>query len=121
VFSALRIEKQKRRSLTLNHPSRNLAPDTVAGDTDIFADCRRVVHVGAVELVAEQEGLVVLFESVCRFGVAAAVGESNEGGYDAEDEVVDAHFGGWRAVDSGAQRSTKRLEIAGGVANDVEV
>jgi hypothetical protein len=38
--------------------------------------------------------LVVRHEGICWLGVAAAVGEREEGGYDAEDEVVNAHVGG---------------------------
>jgi hypothetical protein len=92
-------EAAKWEKLTLNHPSLNLVPDTVAGDGDIFADCRRVVDLGAVELVAKQHGLVVRLEGVCwRCVVAAAVGEREEGGYDAEEEVVGAHLGGWKGM-----------------------
>jgi hypothetical protein len=91
-------EAAKWEKLTLNHPSLNLVPDTVAGDGDIFADCRRVVDLGAVELVAEQHGLVIRLEGVCWCGIAAAMGESEEGGYDADEEVVSAHVVGGAGV-----------------------
>ena len=86
---------RNRDRLTLNHPSLNRVPDVVAGDSDVFADRRRVVDLGAVELVAEQHGLVVRFEGVCWCGVAAAVGKGEEGGCDAEEEVVSAHVSDW--------------------------
>jgi hypothetical protein len=73
----------------------------MAGDTDVSADCRRVVDMGAVELVAEYEGLVVCFEGVCWGRVAAAVGEGEEGGQNAEEEVVDVHLdSGWEVLES---------------------
>lgn len=73
----------------------------MAGATDVSADCRRVVDMGPVELVAEYEGLVVCFEGVCWGRVAAAVGESEEGGQDADEEAVDVHLdGGWEVVES---------------------
>jgi hypothetical protein len=91
-------EAAKWEKLTLNHPSLNLVPDTVAGDGDVSADRRRVVDVGAVELVAERHGLVVRLEGVCWRGVAAAMGESEEGGYDADEKIVGAHLGGWKGM-----------------------
>jgi len=47
--------------------------------------------VGAVELVPEQEGLIVRLEGVCWRRVAAAMSQSGESGYDAEDEVWGTH------------------------------
>jgi hypothetical protein len=63
--------------------------------------------------------LVVRHKGICWLGVAAAVGESEKGGYDAEEEIVDVHVGGWElevVVDSGVRGLTKGLELDNGVA-----
>jgi hypothetical protein len=93
----------------------------VAGDIWIFADLCRVVEVGAVELVAEEGRLVVVHELECWFGVATAVGEGGEGGYNAEEHVMDAHVSGWEGAESSVRGLTTRLEVDDGVADGVEV